>query len=290
MGDGIVVDVSKYFTNILEFNAEEGWVRVQPGVVRDQLNHFLRPHGYFFSPITSTANRAMIGGMVGNNSCGTTSIVYGSTRDHVLELKTILSDGTLVTFKEMDSATFDKKKAQNDLEGRIYQQIYKELSQAAIQQNIIQNFPKPSIHRRNTGYAVDYLLKTAPFQTLDISKTSKVSDQPATDFNFCKLLCGSEGTLAFTTEIKIHVDPLPEPHDIVVVAHFESIAESMKATQFAMEHAPTACELMDKIILDCTKDNIEQSKNRFFIAGDPEGVLMIEFRGCLLYTSPSPRD
>ena len=267
VGDGIVVDVSKYFTKILEFNKEEGWIRVQPGVVRDELNHFLKPHGYFFSPITSTANRAMIGGMVGNNSSGTTSIVYGTTREHVLELKTILSDGSEAVFKEIDVATFEEKKVQNDLEGQIYQHIYEELSQAQIQENIITNFPKASIHRRNTGYAVDYLLKTEPFE------------EGATNFNFCKLLCGSEGTLAFTTEIKIHVDRLPAPYDIVVAAHFESINDSMKATQFAMKHTPSACELMDKIILDCTKDNIEQSKNRFFIEGDPEGVLMLEFRG-----------
>ncbi len=267
VGDGIVVDVSKYFTKIIEFNQEEGWVRVQPGVVRDELNHFLKPHGYFFSPITSTANRAMIGGMVGNNSSGTTSIVYGTTREHVMELKTILSDGSEAVFKEMDLATFEEKKAQNDLEGQIYQHIYEELSQEQIRENILTNFPKASIHRRNTGYAVDYLLKTAPFAA------------GASNFNFCKLLCGSEGTLAFTTEIKIHVDPLPAPYDIVVAAHFESINDSMRATQFAMKHTPSACELMDKIILDCTKDNIEQSKNRFFIESDPEGVLMLEFRG-----------
>ncbi|MFK7980926.1 MAG: FAD-binding oxidoreductase, partial [Saprospiraceae bacterium] len=274
VGDGIVVDVSKYFTEIIEFNQEEGWVRVQPGVVRDQLNHFLKPHGYFFSPITSTANRAMIGGMVGNNSSGTTSIVYGTTREHVLELKTILSDGSEAIFKEIDVATFEQKKEQNNLEGKIYQHVYDELSQQQIQENITTNFPKASIHRRNTGYAVDYLLMTKPFQTSEVLETPKVSN-----FNFCKLLCGSEGTLAFTTEIKIHVDRLPAPYDIVVAAHFESINDSMKATQFAMKHSPSACELMDKIILDCTKDNIEQSKNRFFIEGDPEGVLMIEFRG-----------
>lgn len=279
VGDGIVVDVSKYFTEIIEFNAAEGWVRVQPGVVRDQLNHFLKPHGYFFSPITSTANRAMIGGMVGNNSCGTTSIVYGSTREHVLELKTILSDGSGAVFKEIDVATFEQKRQQDNLEGQLYQHIYEELSQEKVRENIINNFPKPSIQRRNTGYAVDYLLKTQPFEALGASRTLSSESTSAPRFNFCKLLCGSEGTLAFTTEIKIHVDTLPAPYDIVVAAHFESIHESMKATQFAMQHSPAACELMDKIILDCTKDNIEQSKNRFFIEGDPEGVLMIEFRG-----------
>ena len=267
VGDGIVVDVSKHFTKIIEFNQEEAWVRVQPGVVRDQLNDFLRPHGFFFSPITSTANRAMIGGMVGNNSSGTTSIEYGSTRDHVLELKTILSDGSETVFKALNQKAFAEKLALQNLEGALYRQIQEELSSETNQQNIIEHFPKPSIHRRNTGYAVDYLLKSEVFTT----------DGPA--FDFCKLLCGSEGTLAITTEIKIHVDPLPKPFDIVVAAHYNSVHDSMEAAQIAMQHQPSACELMDKIILDCTKDNIEQSKNRQFVQGDPKGLLLVEFRG-----------
>src|SRR6185295_4226937 len=101
VGNGIVVDVSKYFTRILEFNKEEQWVRVEPGVIRDELNMFLKPHGLFFGPETSTANRAMIGGMVGNNSCGSNSIVYHSTREHLLEVKAILSDGSETEFKSL---------------------------------------------------------------------------------------------------------------------------------------------------------------------------------------------
>ena len=267
VGEGIVVDVSKHFTKILEFNKEEGWVRVQPGVIRDDLNRFLKPHGLFFSPVTSTANRAMIGGMVGNNSCGTTSIVYGSTREHTLELKVILSDGSEAVFSRLTKEEFDQKMKLENLEGELYRHVFNELAEPANQQRIREHFPKPSIHRRNTGYAVDYLLQTEIF-----SDTENL-------FDFCKLLCGSEGTLAFTTEIKIHVDPLPEPFDVVVAAHFESINESMRATQVAMKHKPTACELMDKIILDCTKENIEQNKNRYFVEGDPKAILMIEFRG-----------
>lgn len=266
VGDGIVVDVSKYFNQILELNEEEGWVRVQPGVVRDELNAFLRPHGFLFGPNTSTANRCMIGGMVGNNSCGSTSIVYGSTREHVLELKTILSDGNSVAFEAIDQPTFSAKQQLDSQEGALYRHIQKELEQADIQNNIETHFPKASIQRRNTGYAVDILLKSAAFT------------EGGAPFNFCKLLCGSEGTLAFTTEVKLHIDPLPAPYDVVVAAHFTSINESLRATQFTMQHQPTACELMDKVILDCTKDNIEQSKNRFFVEGDPAGILMIEFR------------
>ncbi len=266
VGSGIVVDVSKYMTKILELNVEEGWVRLQPGVVRDELNLFLAEHGLFFGPNTSTANRCMLGGMVGNNSCGTTSIVYGSTRDHVLELKTLLSDGSEVSFGAVDSVLFDKKKKSPTLEGQLYRHIHQMLSSTENQVTIKEEFPKASIHRRNTGYAIDLLLEAEPF---------KAGGEP---FNFCTLLCGSEGTLAFTTEIKLHVDPLPAPKDVVLCAHFKSLDKSLRAVQIAMKHEPTACELMDKIILDCTKDNIEQQKNRFFVQGDPEAVLMIEFR------------
>ncbi len=267
VGDGIVVDISKHFTEIIEFNKEEKWIRVQPGVVRDELNAFLKPHGLFFSPITSTANRAMIGGMVGNNSCGTTSIVYGSTREHVLEMTTILSDGSEVIFGKMTRDEFLEKLKLETLEGKLYQHIFEVLEKEENKNNIHTHFPKATIHRRNTGYALDYLLNSEMFSE---------NNDP---FDFCKLLCGSEGTLAFTTEVKLDLDDLPLPCDVVLAAHFNSIDASLRATQIAMKHQPTACELMDKIILDCTKENIEQNKNRFFVEGDPEGVLMVEFRG-----------
>lgn len=266
VGNGIVVDVSKHFTQILELNKEERWVRVQPGLIRDELNRFLKPHGLFFSPITSTANRAMIGGMVGNNSSGTTSIVYGVTRDKVISLDTVLSDGKKVVFAEISREDFDKKCGQNDREGEIYRQILAELGDPEVREEIHAQFPKKSIHRRNTGYAVDELLKAELFEGEE-------------KFNFCKLLAGSEGTLAFTTEIKIALDPLPDPVEIVVAAHFESIHQSMKSAQVAMKHPATAVELMDKIILDCTKESIEYSKNRYFVEGDPAALLMVEFRG-----------
>ncbi|MCB0593860.1 MAG: FAD-binding protein [Lewinellaceae bacterium] len=267
VGDGIVVDISKYLNHILEINAEEGWVRVQPGVVRDELNVALKRHGLFFGPNTSTANRAMIGGMVGNNSCGTTSIVYGSTRDHVLELKTILSDGSGATFCALSPEELQEKLQGDTLENQVYRQLFEALNQPERQQAIRENYPKASIHRRNTGYAVDVLLEGQPFRP---------EGEP---FNLCKLLSGSEGTLAFTTEIKLHVDPLPKPKDVVVCAHFNSIDESMEAVLVAMSFQPDACELMDKILMDLTKQNIEQRKNRFFVEGDPAAVLMVEFRG-----------
>lgn len=266
VGNGIVVDISKYMNSILEINTNENWVRVQPGVVRDQLNLFLKPYGLFFGPNTSTANRATIGGMVGNNSSGSTSIVYKDTRRHVLELKTILSDGSEAIFSDLTKNEFQQKLDKNNLEAQLYQQIYEELSQDEIKTAIVNEFPKATVTRRNTGYAVDVLLNTELF-----SDNSEA-------FNFSKLLAGSEGTLAFTTEIKLNVSPLPKPEVVLLAAHFNSISDSLKATLLAMQHSPSACELMDKTILDCTKNNIEQQQNRFFIDKDPEAILIIEFR------------
>ena len=185
VGDGIVVDVSKHFTKIVVFNEQNKTITVQPGVIRDELNLFLKPYGLFFSPNTSTSNRCMIGGMVGNNSSGTTSIKYGVTRDKVLELKTILSNGSEAIFNKISNNVFHEKMNGTSLENNIYKNIYNELSSEAIQQEIRAEFPKKEIHRRNTGYAVDAILNTQIF-----------SDSQA-PFNMAQLLCGSEGTLAF---------------------------------------------------------------------------------------------
>jgi len=175
VGNGIVVDVSKYFNRILELNAKEGWVRVQPGVVRDELNLFLQPHGLFFGPETSTANRAMIGGMVGNNSCGSNSVVYRSTREHLLEVKALLSDGSEAEFKSIGLEDFHQKCEGETLEANIYRTTRRLLSNYENQQEIRQQFPKKTVERRNTGYAIDALLDSAPF----------TAGEP--DFNFCKL-------------------------------------------------------------------------------------------------------
>lgn len=267
VGKGIVVDISKYFTKIIAFNKEEQTVTVQPGVVRDALNNFLKPHGLFFGPNTSTSNRCMIGGMVGNNSSGTTSIQYGVTRDKVLQLETILSDGSEAVFGELTSDNFKKKITENTLEGKIYKSIYKELKQDKVKNRIIENFPKPEIHRRNTGYAIDELIK------------SNVFSETPEKFNMCKLLSGSEGTLAFSTEITLKLDKLPPSEAIMVAAHFDSIENCLSAVELTMKHNLFNCEMMDKTILDCTKQNKTQEENRAFIEGDPKAILMCEVRG-----------
>ena len=281
VGKGIVVDVSRTFTKILELNKEEHWVRVQPGVVRDELNFFLKQNGLFFGPETSTANRAMMGGMVGNNSCGSNSIVYGSTRNHLMEVKGYLSDGSFVEFKNLSTEEFKQKL--NDtttLEGRIYNHINNILSDEDNQNEIRKEFPKMTIERRNTGYAIDELLETEIFtsqgknETIKTPPLSGVASGGA--FNFCKLIAGSEGTLMFITEIKLHVNPLPPKIQGLVCVHVNTVDESLRANLIALKYKPTAVELIDHYILECTKENKEQSQNRFFVQGDPGAILVVE--------------
>jgi hypothetical protein len=264
VGDGIVVDVSTHFTKVISFDEQAKTVTLEPGIVRDSLNLFLHPYGLFFGPNTSTSNRCMIGGMVGNNSSGSTSIKYGVTRDKVLQIEAILSDGSTAIFKEISSEEFIRKTKENSLEGQIYKSIYTELSSKKNQQEIKEQFPKEIIHRRNTGYAVDEFLTSDLFGGI----------QPT--INVAKFLSGSEGTLAFSTSITLQLDALPPKESIMVCSHFTSINESLLATVTAMKHNLYNCELMDKTILDCTKSNREAAKNRFFLQGDPEAVLMLE--------------
>lgn len=265
VGGGIIVDVSKYFTSIIELNKAEHWIRVQPGVVIDELNKYIEQYDLFFGPETSTSNRCMIGGMVGNNSCGSHSLIYGSTRDHTLEIKAILCDGSEVVFKSVSNDEFEKKCIGSKLENKIYANIKAILNDPLNQKEIRENYPDKKLKRRNNGYALDLLLETAPFI------------MNGEQFNMCRLIAGSEGTLAFITEIKLNLVPLPPKVTGVMCVHFATLREALFGNLVALEHKPGAIELMDDIIINCTKSNIEQSKNRFFIKGNPKAVLMIEF-------------
>ncbi|MFU8842270.1 MAG: FAD-binding and (Fe-S)-binding domain-containing protein [Bacteroidales bacterium] len=265
VGRGIVVDVSKYLTNILEINEKEKWVKVEPGVVLDELNKILRPYGLFFSPETSTSNRCMIGGMIGNNSCGAHSLIHGSTRDHLISVKTMLSDGTEAEFKSLTKEEFLRKKDLNSFEGSLYRNIDEILSDPLNQQEIRKEFPHPGIRRRNTGYAIDLLLESEPFS------------DGTEEFNFSKLIAGSEGTLAFIAEAKLNLDPLPPPVTGLVCVHCHSLEEALNGNLVALKYNPVAIELMDQTVMDLSKQNIEQRRNRFFIQGDPEAMLLVEF-------------
>ncbi|WP_372644672.1 FAD-linked oxidase C-terminal domain-containing protein, partial [Ancylomarina sp.] len=269
VGDGIVVDISRHFTKIIELNVEDKWVRVQPGVILDELNIYLKEFGLFFGPETSTASRCMMGGMLGNNSCGSHSLIYGSTRDHTLEVKTLLSDGSQVRFSALSDTEFHEKcrskQLKPSLETKIYQHIRESLEKPEIQNAIRQEFPDTKNHRRNTGYALDLLLDTTPF------------DSPHKAFNLCKLLAGSEGTLAFTTEIKLSLVPTPPKEQALICAHFSSLEDAMQGNLIALKYKPGAVELMDDTILKLSEDNSLQAQNRFFIKDQPGALLIIEF-------------
>ncbi len=266
VGEGIVVDISKHFTQIFDIDKTHKTVTVDPGVIRDDLNRELAKYHLFFGPNTSTSNRCMIGGMVGNNSSGTTSIKYGVTRDKVVQMDVVLTDGSMVTFGEIDADTFFAKAKETTLEGKIYKTLYELLADEIVQKNIVDAFPKPEIHRRNTGYAIDELIK------------SDVFTKNGNKFNICKLLCGSEGTLAFTTRIKLQLDDLPPAETVMIAAHFDSIEKCMKAVVPSMKHDLFTCEMMDKVVLDCTKGNLKYNDYRFFIVGDPEAILLLEIK------------
>ncbi len=266
VSSGIIADVSKYMNRIIELNAGERWVRVEPGVVLDELNMYLRPSGLFFGPETSTSNRCNIGGMVGNNACGSHSLIYGSTRDHLMEVKTILSDGSEAVFGPTDYETFMNKCNLTTLEGSIYRNIKEILENQKNQKSIREGYPDSKIHRRNTGYALDLLLESDVFK-------------PGSDhiFNFCKLLAGSEGTLAITTEIKLNLVPLPPEHKALVCIHLKERDEAFRANLVALRHNPSAVEMMDNKILELTEGNLSQRSNRFFLDGNPGAILIVEF-------------
>jgi FAD/FMN-containing dehydrogenase/Fe-S oxidoreductase len=267
VGAGIVVDVGRHLNKIISVDPAKRRVRVQPGVVRNELNLFLQPHGLFFTPETSTANRAMVGGMVGNNSCGANSIVYGTTREHLVSTRGFLSDGSEVTFGPLTRDEFNAKcNGPDSLEARIYRFVRDLLDSPANRALIRDNYPKPTVTRRNTGYALDRLMECAVFDP--------ASEKP---FNLCQLIAGSEGTLFLGVEFELNCEPLPPP-GALMCAHFATINDSLKATLIAMRHRPFGCELIDRHILDCTKANLEQAKNRFFVQGDPGAVLVVEIR------------
>ena len=254
VGKGIVVDV-KGWNRILEINASERWARVQPGVVRDELNLALKPYGLLFSPETSTSNRCCIGGMFGNNSCGTHSLVYGATRDHVIACKGVLADGSdFDTTRVIDPAY----RRERPLLEAIWKQLETWRDDPDTRKLIEENFPEKTLRRRSCGYAIDEAIES---------------------MDLCKLLAGSEGTLAFITEITVSLDPLPPKEKMVVCAHCNTLEASFHANLVALKHEPAAVELMDGKILELSFQNIELKRNTTFVNGLPAGLLIAEFWG-----------
>ena len=297
VGNGIVVDISKHFKKILEINKEERWARVQPGVVLDELNLALEPYGLFFSPETSTSNRCCIGGMFGNNSCGSHSLIYGSTRHHVLEARGVLCDGSIEVFKTYTIKELEERfgsrfwetnrlchseqgfAGMESISGQfqqtsLIQSIYSQLINWALDEKTVhlieENYPDKSLRRRSCGYAIDEVIE-------DLHNTAKPLEERT--INLCKVLSGSEGTLAFITEIKVDLNPLPPKEKMVVCAHCDTLQKSFLGNLVALKFQPSAVELMDRNILELSKQNVEQQKNRFFVQGDPAAILIIELRG-----------
>lgn len=263
-GGGVVMDTGRHMHRILRLDPEAGYATVQPGVIRDSLNRAAAVHGLQFGPDTSTTNRCMIGGMIGNNSAGSFSLKHRTTREHLTRMRVVLSDGTEAEFGPVTRSQLAYKMQLPTREGHIYRQMM-----ALLQENevlIRGHAPHPDVIRRNTGYALDRLLEMAPFTP---------GGRP---FNLCELLCGSEGTLAMTVDADVRLVPLPK-HKILLVPHFDTVDASMEATVLAVRMGPAAVELVDRIVLDATRNNAEQARNRFFLQGDPGAILAIQFEG-----------
>jgi len=276
VSDGVVVDVSRHLNKILDFNASQKTITLQPGVVRDELNRYLKPHGLFFGPNTSTSSRSTIGGMVGNNSSGTTSIKYGVTRDKVLAVSGYLADGQYVELSRPGFASAYKNpkheinpnEDQSSIAADYLKNIVTEiLDSPETRQEILNQYPKPSIHRRNTGYAIDLLAH----QWSD-------SNGAPTDLDLLPLICGSEGTLMITTAITIALDELPGAHNALVVLQYDDLNKCMLDVVTAMNHDLYTCELIDDLVLDCTAQNSLYKTYRFFVKESPKAVLFCELR------------
>ena len=297
VSNGVVVDVSKHMNQILSFDQKGKTITVQPGVVRDDLNRFLAPHGLFFGPNTSTSSRCTIGGMVGNNSSGTTSIKYGVTRDKLVGLSGFMVDGTPVHFgletqsdspQKMSNATDNEwvEGGQEPIEHAadlkavksLKAAIFHELMDPVVREEIKSAYPHASIHRRNTGYALDLLADQ--WHEFHASGPRNKTQTPisAEDLNLLPLICGSEGTLMFSTAITLKLDVLPPSHNALVVLQYRELNDCMNDVVTAMNHDLYTCELMDDVVLDCTKSNALYNSYRFFVKDEPKAVLFCELR------------
>ena len=257
IGEGLVVDTSKYFNRLVEVNAAERWARVEPGIVLDDLNAALVRHGLRFAPDISTASRATVGGMLSNNSAGARSVIYGKTIDHVLEVQVLLADGTFAWFRPVAGDELDGLCRETSLEGSCYREI-RQLARACAGE-VELRFPK--ILRRVGGYNLDEFVD---------------AEQP---FNLTKLIVGSEGTLGIVVEARINLVPLPKAKAVLVV-QFEDLLESLEATPVILRHQPSAVEVMDAFILDHTRQSPDLHRHRqTFVEGEPAALLCVEFYG-----------
>jgi len=271
IGAGLQVDTSKYYNQILELSVEERWVRVQPGIVLDELNAALRPHGLRFAPDVSTASRASIGGMMANNSSGARSFLYGKTIDHVLEQEVVLADGAVTHFRPLTASELHAAMQGDTLEAECYRTVHRLATECA--DEVDRRFPK--VLRRVGGYNLDEFVQSAQGEGSVVR--GSIKDSPTRPFNLAKLMVGSEGTLGVVLEAKLNLVPLPRAKAVLVV-QFKELLEALAATPLILKHHPSACEVMDKFILDHTylSPNLQRVRETF-IEGDPGAILCIEF-------------
>jgi FAD/FMN-containing dehydrogenase/Fe-S oxidoreductase len=253
VGRSMIIDFSKYMDQVLELNTEERWVRVQPGIIRDQLNGYLKPFGLHFAPDPATSSRANVGGMVGNNSSGTKSIIYGKTVDHIIEAKVVLTDGTILSMKSLSAEEYAEKSARSDREGQIYRE-FREIV-ASNREEIRRRFP--IVMRHVGGYNLDEFIE-------------------ADNWNLSKLITGSEGTLATTLEVKLNLEPLPKFKSVCVV-HFNEMLDAIAATEPILAFNPSAVEILDKGVIELSRKNLTTQRSCRFVEGNPAAVLIVEF-------------
>jgi FAD/FMN-containing dehydrogenase/Fe-S oxidoreductase len=287
IGPGLVLDCSKYFNEVLETNAEHGWVRVQPGCVLDDLNHKVKTFGMHFAPDISTSNRATIGGMIANNSSGTHSVIHGKTMDHVLELKVLLADGSVLDLGPLGESEWENRCGQQDREGDCYRVVRRLAENHG--DEIERRYPK--ILRRVGGYNLDRFTpsrRAGDVSPLMLDGIHQGADAPRSphSFNLADLIVGSEGTLAVILEAKLRLIPLPKAKGLLVI-QFANLLDALAATPAILAHSPSAVEVIDKYILDSTRLNPEASRLRGFLQGDPGAILLVEFYGDRAEEMPS---
>ncbi len=255
VGHSVILDFSKHMNEVLEFNETERWVRVQPGMVRDELNAFLQPYGLIFAPDPATSSRANIGGMIGNNSSGTKSILYGKTVDHIMELKVVLADGTILQLNELDKQEYEQKKQLQNREGAIYRK-FEEIIHTN-ETEIHARFPK--VMRRVQGYNLD------EFAGKD-------------HWNLSKIICGSEGTLATILEAKLNLEALPKYRSVCVV-HFSEVLDAIRAVNVMLPFQPSAIEILDHTVVALSRKNLTTRRHAQFIEGHPAAIQIVDFYG-----------
>jgi FAD/FMN-containing dehydrogenase/Fe-S oxidoreductase len=255
VGRAIIIDFSKHMRDVLEVNSEEGWVRAQPGIILDELNRHLAPHGLHFAPDPSTSNRSNVGGALGNNSCGAHSIVWGKTVDNVQELRVVLSNGDVAILGPLDDERFEAKMRGDGLEGDIYRRLFA-IGQAD-RDEILARYPK--ILRRVAGYNLDELVADG-------------------GLDMARFVVGSEGTLLTITEAKLRIVPRPKLKALAVL-HFRELIESMEATVAVLELEPAAVELVDSMIIRQARTNLEYARMMDFVQDDPDAILIVEVVG-----------